>query len=67
MGRSRPNFSPKLEPIHRTTFSLSGNPIKLDVFRCVPSFDFQYYKMYKMVYSIDSTHLNCGHVYCADF
>ena len=31
------------------------------------SFDFQYYKTYKMVYSIDSMHLNYGHVYYADF
>ena len=31
-----------------------------------PSFDFQYYMTYKMVYSIDSMHFNYGHVY-ADF
>ena len=26
------------------------------------SFDFQYYKTYKMVYSIDSVHLNYAHL-----
>ena len=31
------------------------------------SFDFQYYKTYKMVYSIDSMHLNYGQVYYTDF
>ena len=31
------------------------------------SFDFQYYKTHKMVYSIDSMHLNYGHVYYTDF
>ena len=27
------------------------------------SFDFQYYKTYKMFYSIDSMHSNYGHLY----
>ena len=35
-------------------------------YTCKFSYDFQYYKTYKMVYSIDSTHLNYGHVYSAD-
>ena len=43
---------------------IPGKPV---LFLSNVSFDFQYYMTYKMVYSIDSTHLNYGHVYCADF